>query len=88
MNKVYQQHQRVASASPPSQPSPGTTASVTSPISVHLGGNGNLDLDTSLDVDDDLLDDLGGGVEATQVHNGQHFRWSGKVWNSVGMGVL
>jgi len=28
-----------------------------------LGSNGNLDLDTSLDVDDDLLDNLGGGVE-------------------------
>lgn len=29
-----------------------------------LSGNGDLDLDTGLDVDDDLLDDLGGGVEA------------------------
>lgn len=30
----------------------------------HLGGNGDLDLDTGLDVDNDLLDDLGRGVEA------------------------
>ena len=29
-----------------------------------LGGNGDLDLDAGLDVDDDLLDDLGGGVQA------------------------
>lgn len=32
--------------------------------STRLGGDGDLDLDTGLDVDDDLLDDLGGGVEA------------------------
>lgn len=31
---------------------------------VYLSSNGNLDLNTGLDVDDDLLDDLGGGVEA------------------------
>lgn len=31
---------------------------------MHLSGDGDLDLDTGLDVDDDLLDDLGGGVEA------------------------
>jgi hypothetical protein len=29
----------------------------------NLGSNGNFDLDTSLDVDDDLLDDLGGSSE-------------------------
>lgn len=29
----------------------------------HLSGNGDLDLDTGLDVDNDLLDDLGGGVQ-------------------------
>jgi hypothetical protein len=37
-------------------------------ISIHalyLGSNGNLNLDASLDVDDDLLDNLGRGVEAT-----------------------
>jgi hypothetical protein len=32
----------------------------------HLSGNGNLNLNTSLDVDDDLLDDLGGGVKVDQ----------------------
>ena len=32
-----------------------------------LGGNGNLNLNTSLDVDDDLLDGLGGGKQATTV---------------------
>lgn len=33
-------------------------------VSYRLCGNGDLDLDTGLDVDDDLLDNLGGGVEA------------------------
>lgn len=32
--------------------------------SAHLSSDGDLDLDTGLDVDNDLLDDLGGGVEA------------------------
>lgn len=32
-----------------------------------LGGDGDLDFDTGLDVDDDLLDDLGRGVEAVEV---------------------
>lgn len=31
---------------------------------MHLSSNGDLDLNTSLDVDDDLLDDLSGGVKA------------------------
>ena len=31
---------------------------------VRLGSNGDLNLNTSLDVDDDLLDGLGGGEEA------------------------
>lgn len=31
---------------------------------LRLCGDGDFDLDTSLDVDDDLLDDFGGGVEA------------------------
>lgn len=31
---------------------------------VHLSSNRDLDLNTGLDVDDDLLDDLGRGVEA------------------------
>lgn len=30
---------------------------------VRLSSNGNLDLDASLDVDDDLLDGLGGSVK-------------------------
>ena len=34
--------------------------------SKRLSGNGNLNLDTSLDVDDDLLDDLSGGVEVDE----------------------
>ena len=32
--------------------------------SLHLSSNGDLNLDTSLDVDDDLLDDLSWGVKA------------------------
>ena len=32
----------------------------------HLSGNGDLNLNTSLDVDDDLLDDLSGGVKVDQ----------------------
>jgi len=31
-----------------------------------LCGDGNLNLDTSLDVDDDLLDNLGGSVEVDE----------------------
>ena len=31
---------------------------------MHLSSNGNLNLNTSLDVDDDLLDGLGGGEQA------------------------
>lgn len=54
-----------ASTCPPNQPLRDTTAFViVSLASVHLSGDGDLDLDTSLDVDDDLLDDLGGGVKA------------------------
>lgn len=34
---------------------------------LHLSSNRNLDLDTSLDVDDDLLDNLGRGVETAYV---------------------
>ena len=33
---------------------------------LRLGSDGDLNLDTSLDVDDDLLDDLGGGVQVDQ----------------------
>jgi hypothetical protein len=33
---------------------------------VHLSSNGDLNLNTSLDVDDDLLDGLGGGEEARE----------------------
>ena len=32
----------------------------------HLCGDGDLNLDTSLDVDDDSLDDLGGGVQVDE----------------------
>lgn len=32
-----------------------------------LSSNGDLNLDTSVDVDNDLLDDLGGGVEAAKM---------------------
>lgn len=35
--------------------------------SLHLSSNGNLDLDTGLNVDNDLLDDLGGGSQAVIV---------------------
>ena len=34
--------------------------------STHLSGNGDLNLNTGLDVDDDLLDNLGGGVKARE----------------------
>lgn len=34
---------------------------------IHLSSNGDLNLDTGLDVDDDLLDDLSGGVKAIDV---------------------
>lgn len=35
----------------------------------HLSGNGDLNLNTSLDVDDDLLDSLGGGEQAEKESN-------------------
>lgn len=38
-----------------------TSAQPPSSSTNHLGGDGDLDLDAGLDVDDDLLDDLGGG---------------------------
>jgi hypothetical protein len=34
---------------------------------IHLSSNGDLNLDTGLDVDDDLLDDLSGGVKTIDV---------------------
>lgn len=34
--------------------------------SAHLSGNGNLDLNTGLDVDDDLFDDLGRGIQVDE----------------------
>lgn len=37
-----------------------------SAVTNRLGSNGNLNLNTSLDVDDDLLDDLSGGVQVNQ----------------------
>jgi len=40
----------------------------------HLCGNGNLDLDTSLNVDDDLLDNLGRGVEINQTLVDSHLK--------------
>lgn len=35
-------------------------------LKLHLSSDRNLDFDTSLNVDNDLLDDLGGGVETTK----------------------
>ena len=35
-------------------------------LNKHLSSDRDLNLDTSLDVDDDLLDDLGGGVQVDQ----------------------
>ena len=32
----------------------------------YLSSNGDFDLNTGLDIDDDLLDDLGGGVETSK----------------------
>ena len=40
------------------------TGLVPDTASTHLSGNGDLNLNTGLDVDDDLLDDLSGGVKA------------------------
>lgn len=37
--------------------------------SLHLSSNGNLDLDTSLNVDNDLLDNLGGGSQAVLLNS-------------------
>ena len=34
---------------------------------IHLSSNGDLNLDTGLDVDDDLLDDLSRGVKTIDV---------------------
>jgi hypothetical protein len=34
---------------------------------MHLSSNGNLDLDTGLNVDDDLLDDLSWGVKTVEL---------------------
>lgn len=34
-------------------------------LEIRLSSDGDLNLDTSVDVDNDLLDDLSGGVEAT-----------------------
>lgn len=36
-------------------------------LEARLSSNGDLNLDTSVDVDNDLLDDLGGGVEAAEM---------------------
>lgn len=71
VNKVSTSSTRgLASTSPPNLPSPGTTGlSVASLTSMHLSGDGDLDLDTGLDVDNDLLDNLGGGVEAKRKNN-------------------
>ncbi len=33
-------------------------------VSLRLGSDGDLDLDAGLDIDNDLLDDLGRGVQA------------------------
>lgn len=46
-----------------------TPASVS--MALVLGSDGNLDLDTGVNVDNDLLDNLGGGVEAVE-HDRQH----------------
>lgn len=43
---------------------PGPVRWSQSRIYTHLCGNGDLNLDTGLDVDNDLLDDLGRGLEA------------------------
>lgn len=40
---------------------------------MHLCGNGNLNLNTSLDVDDDLLDNFSWGVEIDQSLVDSHF---------------
>ena len=42
---------------------------------LHLSSNRNLDLDTSLNVDDDLLDNLGRGVETISCSAIHLFYW-------------
>lgn len=42
--------------------------------SKHLLGNSDLNLNTSLDVDDDLLDNLGGGVEVDEALVDAHLK--------------
>ena len=41
-----------------------------------LCGDGNLNLNTSLDVDDDLLDNLGGGVEVDEACSSSVYSYS------------
>jgi len=43
-------------------------------ISTHLSGNGDLNLNTGLDVDDDLLDDLGRGVKVDKTLVDSHLK--------------
>jgi hypothetical protein len=45
---------------------PTCTAYGCSPSRTHLSSDGNLNLDTGLDVDDDLLDDLGWRIQINQ----------------------
>lgn len=51
---------------------PGTRApsqTIHSSQRLHLSSNGDLNLNTGLDVDDDLLDNLGRGVKAVKEHS-------------------
>ena len=52
-----------------------------------LSGNGDLDLDTGIDVDDDLLDDLSRGVEASRlahVTNSRRYTYSmRRLWMRI-----
>lgn len=49
-------------------------------LEIRLSSDGDLNLDTSVDVDNDLLDDLGGGVEATdEIHGLAKLRTKAQV---------
>ena len=59
--KLYRNRERVQSLSTSKVPVTPTSFTM---LELCLSSDGDLNLDTSVDVDNDLLDDLGGGVEA------------------------
>jgi len=53
-------------AEPRTRSSDHSLSRVVRPATLHLSSNGDLDLDTSVNVDNDLLDDLGGGGQVDE----------------------